>query len=79
MRRGLLRGLLRGRCQDLRQELGPRAGGGVGSVELSQELGPGRVGSLGSAKSGGKPSQESRGRVRAGSGLGPGGFVMEIG
>ena len=36
-----------------------------GRPELSQELGPGRVGSLGSAKSGGKPSQESRGRVWA--------------
>ena len=48
-------------------------------ARLSQELGPGRVGSLGSAKSGGKTSLESRGRVWAGSGLGPGGFVMEIG
>ena len=37
--------------------------GESGQPELSQELGPGPVGSLGSAKSGGKPSQESRGRA----------------
>ena len=36
-----------------------------GRTELSQELGPVRVGSLGSAKSGVKPSQESRGRAWA--------------
>ena len=36
-----------------------------GRAELSQELGSGRVGSLGSAKSGVKPSQESRGRAGA--------------
>ena len=58
--------------------MGPRAGGGVGSAELSQELGPGRGGSLGSAKSGVKAKLGEAG-LGPGSGPGFGWFVMEIG